>query len=215
MNLRINQTKTEDVEIPPGEGLSSKISGGDPLYPVIIESQDNSDKTEDEEIPVDEGLSSNSLKDEKEIFIIEGQETDQLKRETSRDTLDLERLNNFIADRDTQTETEPNSEVHGNWNGLLWCCSRSVRQNRVQQKRFIDLSYHGYNTLDEQEGARKHPVVMPVDYRRDTTDILLQEKNNHTVEPSLTDRTTKIISKPKGRIKIQFKSRMPEIRLKT
>ncbi|XP_071172243.1 E3 ubiquitin-protein ligase RNF213-like [Mytilus edulis] len=186
-----NSDKTEDVEIQAGEGLSSNSSVRDLLNPVIIESEEKLDNKENADIPADEGLFSNSSKDEEETFITEEQETDQLKREKRSNVLD------FIADRDLHTEAKPTTEVPGSWNGLLWCCSRSVKKNRVQQRNFLDLSHHGYSTLDEHEDAREHSVLMHVDFKRDTTDILLQEGNNHTVESSLTVRPTKIIDNPK------------------
>lgn len=37
---------------------------------------------------------------------------------------------------------------------------------------------------------------MSVDYRRDTTDILLHEEHDHTVETTLTDRPTQNIEDP-------------------
>lgn len=94
-------------------------SVGDLLYPVIIESQDTSDTTEDVEVPDGEELSSDYLKDEEEHFTIEEQEIDHVTRTRNSNALDLEGLNDFIADQDRQREAEPNAELRGSLKGVL------------------------------------------------------------------------------------------------
>ncbi|XP_052061725.1 E3 ubiquitin-protein ligase RNF213-like [Mytilus californianus] len=174
-SVHIDDVHPEDEDIPTVAEMYVQ-SVGDLLYPVINESQDKSDKTEDVEIPADEGLSSKSLKDEEEPFITEEQETDQFKSENSSNALELERLNDFIADRDTQTEAEPKTEAPGSWNGLLLprdisgLLSKESRSKWEEQfaKRYIEPF------LQDVKPKLSACNQMLLDDQRLGTDILMQ-----------------------------------------